>query len=337
MPTAHPEIFAALCRPFPPNEVKTRNQAGRSLSYITARSAMNRLDEVLGPEAWRDSYTETEQGIKCRIEYRLVPDGEWLWKEDGGAQAGMPEIDNDEKSGYSDAFKRACVKLGIARYLYKDGVPTYDANGSAPAPVQAPASADMSAPVRPAPTHTPSRPAPAVNGMPPGFEPDGSIRKPNNGKGMFACCKEQQDKHQAEFIKPLNEWSKSQGMANRMVDWEGDALDNGWRYLCYLVAKHTGTLGSAPQAAPAPTANGNGDLAGLRSSIIARAGEVIQHATGQTPVDTEIGAKLKSHWRELFAGAEMPKFGTITNSEQLKTLLETLEVEFKEVSDSVPF
>lgn len=331
MPTAYPEIFAALCRPFPPGEVKTRNQAGRSLSYITARSAMNRLDEVLGPESWRDSYSETEQGIKCRIEYRLAADGEWLWKEDGGAQAGMPEIDNDEKSGYSDAFKRACVKLGVARYLYKDGTPFYETNGSTPAPVDN-AHTPTPAPAQAQPTN---RAAPAINGIPIGFEPDGSIRKPNSGKGMFACCMEQKTKHEAEFVKPVNEWAKQQGMANRMTEWTEDDVEKGWRYLCYLVAKHTGTLVSAPTPAPTPAVNV--DLAGLRGSIIAKAAEVIQASTGNTPVDTEIGVKLKSHWRELFAGAEMPKFGTITNSEQLKTLIETLEMEFKEVTDTCPF
>lgn len=334
MPTAHPDIFAALCAPFSSNEVRTKpGSGGSTIHFIAGRSAQNRLDSVLGPENWRDTYFETEKGLRCRIEIRITPDGEWLWKEDGGAGAGMPAADDEEKSAYSDAFKRAAVKWGVARYLYKNGVPSYDLNGSSPAAVD---NVHTSTPAAaPAPTHTPSRHAPAINGIPIGFEPDGSIRKPNSGKGMFACCMEQKTKHEAEFVKPVNEWAKQQGMANRMTEWTDDDVEKGWRYLCYLVAKHTGTLVSAPTPAPTPAVNV--DLAGLRGSIIAKAAEVIQASTGNTPVDTEIGVKLKSHWRELFAGAEMPKFGTITNSEQLKTLIETLEMEFKEVTDTCPF
>lgn len=329
MPTAYPDIFAALCQPFPSNEVKTRTISGRREDYITARIAMNRLDKVLGPENWRDSYFETEKGLKCRIEYRLAPDGEWLWKEDGGASAGMPDADNDEKSGYSDAFKRACVKLGVARYLYKDGTPFYETNGSTPAPVDN-VHTPTPAPAQAQPTN---RAAPAINGIPIGFEPDGSIRKPNSGKGMFACCMEQKDKHSAEFVKPVNEWAKSQGMANRMTEWDDDAVEKGWRYLCYLVAKHTGTLASAPQAAPTPAVNG--DLTGLRRSIVARAGEIHSMVNRVAPTDDQIATKLRSLWNDLGFG-DMGLFGKIADSGRLAELKSTLDAEFEEVND-IPF
>src|SRR2546423_1314908 len=123
MPTQYSDLFAALAAPFEPNEVKSRQQAGRDMKYITARTAMNRLDNVVGPEGWKDEYFETKEGLKCRLSLRI--DGEWIPKEDGGAPAGMQEHDNDEKSAYSDAFKRAGVKWGIARYLYRDGVPKF--------------------------------------------------------------------------------------------------------------------------------------------------------------------------------------------------------------------
>jgi putative DNA primase/helicase len=44
-------------------------------------------------------------------------------KCDAGGYAGMADSGDDDKSGYSDAFKRAAVKFGVARYLYRDGVP----------------------------------------------------------------------------------------------------------------------------------------------------------------------------------------------------------------------
>jgi len=52
--TQFPDLFAALAAPFEPQEVRVRSQGGRQLSYITARTAMNRLDDVLGPENWWD-------------------------------------------------------------------------------------------------------------------------------------------------------------------------------------------------------------------------------------------------------------------------------------------
>ena len=38
----------------------------------------------------------------------------------------MSDSGDDDKSGYSDAFKRAAVKFGVGRYLYRDGVPSFD-------------------------------------------------------------------------------------------------------------------------------------------------------------------------------------------------------------------
>jgi hypothetical protein len=37
----------------------------------------------------------------------------------------MSDEGDDDKSGFSDSFKRAAVKFGIGRYLYKDGVPRW--------------------------------------------------------------------------------------------------------------------------------------------------------------------------------------------------------------------
>jgi hypothetical protein len=52
--TQHPDLFAALAAAFDPDEVKHRSQGGRQLEYVTARTVMNRLDDVLGPENWWD-------------------------------------------------------------------------------------------------------------------------------------------------------------------------------------------------------------------------------------------------------------------------------------------
>src|SRR3954470_9918119 len=122
--TQHPDLFAALAAPFESHETKIRSQTGRQLHYITARTAMNRLDNVLGPENWWDEYVPSENSVLCRLTIRM-PDGSTLTKCDAGGYAGMADSGDDDKSGYSDSFKRAAVKFGVARYLYRDGVPTF--------------------------------------------------------------------------------------------------------------------------------------------------------------------------------------------------------------------
>jgi hypothetical protein len=123
--TQHPALFAALSTPFEPSEVKSRSQAGRQFHYVTARTVMNRLDSVLGPESWSDSYREpNDTSVVCTLTVTL-PDGRVVSKSDAGGAAGMADAGDDDKSAYSDAFKRAAVKFGVGRYLYKDGVPSF--------------------------------------------------------------------------------------------------------------------------------------------------------------------------------------------------------------------
>jgi hypothetical protein len=113
--TQFPDLFAALAAPFESHEVKTRAaQGGRQLQYITARTAMNRLDSVLGPENWWDRYTPLENSVICELTVRL-PDGSTVTKCDAGGYAGMVDQGDDDKSGFSDSFKRAAAKFGVAR------------------------------------------------------------------------------------------------------------------------------------------------------------------------------------------------------------------------------
>src|SRR5208337_2608547 len=69
-------------------------------------------------------YVPQENSVICRLTIRL-PDGSTLTKSDAGGYAGMSDSGDDDKSGFSDAFKRAAVKFGIGRYLYRDGVPRF--------------------------------------------------------------------------------------------------------------------------------------------------------------------------------------------------------------------
>lgn len=231
MSTQHPDLFAALAAPFQPHELKERTQSGKQLHYITARTVMNRLDNILGPENWWDDFTPSENSVLCRLTIRL-PDGQTLTKGDAGGYAGMADSGDDDKSGYSDAFKRAAVKFGVARYLYRDGVPSFVEQGclgqdtresETPKPVKPPQ--------RPAATNGHSKenvewPKLHTNGTavavapapPPRESRDGS--RPTTGKALFAWVRRQEERYQVGLLKYLNGWAKLQEFPGRMVEWD---------------------------------------------------------------------------------------------------------------------
>ena len=227
--TQYPDIFAALAAPFAPHEVKVRSQAGRQLHYITARTAMNRLDGVLGPENWWDEYLPSEHSVLCKLTIRL-PDGSMLTKADAGGYAGMSDQGDDDKSGISDAFKRAAVKFGVARYLYRDGVPEFVRE-------RVPASAfnesepkAASANLDEAPTRR-DRPSRGSNASP-GTAPAASIgvvgTPPRTGRALFAWVKDQEQRHEVGLLQYLNKWGKLQDFPGRMVEWDAEQVANAY-------------------------------------------------------------------------------------------------------------
>jgi hypothetical protein len=120
------ELFSALSEPFPSENIEWRIGSTNKdktkclpLCYIDARTVMDRLDSVCGPDGWQNNYTTGVNGsIVCNIGIRM-PDGAWVWKADG---AGATDIEG-EKGALSDAFKRAAVRFGIGRYLYDIDAP----------------------------------------------------------------------------------------------------------------------------------------------------------------------------------------------------------------------
>lgn len=97
----------------------TRNKDKAScVAYIDARDAMKLLDEVVGPESWADEYYQVKDTMFCKVWIKI--NDEWIGKSDGGAESDNDSITGDAKikGESSDAFKRACVKWGIGRFLY---------------------------------------------------------------------------------------------------------------------------------------------------------------------------------------------------------------------------
>lgn len=84
------------------------------LAYIDARDAMDLLDEVVGAGNWKDAYRFEDWKLICTVSLWDEGKKEWVSKEDTGTESNTEK----EKGQFSDAFKRACVKWGIGRFLY---------------------------------------------------------------------------------------------------------------------------------------------------------------------------------------------------------------------------
>jgi hypothetical protein len=124
--TGNPEVKAitqALAAPFDTSEVKFKpavvsGNRALALAYVDARVIQDRLDEVLGVEGWQDEYEILADGsVVCKLRLRLGD--EWITKMDVGGPSEQPDEGDRRKAAFSDALKRAAVKFGIGRYLYR--------------------------------------------------------------------------------------------------------------------------------------------------------------------------------------------------------------------------
>src|SRR5207244_1705095 len=99
-----------------------------ALAYVNAKAVMDRLDDVLGVNGWSDEYLIDGSGnVVCRLSCYLPSkelNGEWVryaWitKTDVGSLSEQPDAGDRLKSAFSDSFKRAAVKFGVGRFLYR--------------------------------------------------------------------------------------------------------------------------------------------------------------------------------------------------------------------------
>jgi hypothetical protein len=122
-PSTVESVTAALSAPFDAAEVKFKpavvsGNRALALAYVDARVIQDRLDEVLGVAGWQDSYRVLPDGsVMCRL--RLKIGEHWITKTDVGGQSEQPDGGDRTKAAVSDALKRAAVKFGVGRYLYR--------------------------------------------------------------------------------------------------------------------------------------------------------------------------------------------------------------------------
>ena len=213
------DIYDGLVEPFPPEVVKYRQQAGRQLAYVDARDVAERLDHVVGFENWWANYIPAEHSVQCALTIKF-PDGSTVTKIDAGGYAGMQDLGDDDKSGYSDAFKRAAVMWGVGRHLYRDGKTPQ----RAPQRPQQPAQASAGRREEPRP---PQRQQPQDGQQ----ERRNGYGPPETGKALFRWACDTGKQCGMDLVGELNDWGTKQRppLPKRMVDWDhvtvGRALD----------------------------------------------------------------------------------------------------------------
>jgi hypothetical protein len=88
------------------------------MCFVDARVVQDRLDDVLGPVGWQDDYEILPDGnVLCRLKIKLGD--EWIIKVDVGGPSEQSDGGDRMKAAFSDALKRAAVKFGIGRLLYR--------------------------------------------------------------------------------------------------------------------------------------------------------------------------------------------------------------------------
>lgn len=137
--------------------IKTKNKmkdnkgyVASCVAYFDTREIQKILDTVFGVMGWKDDYFFSPHNLTyCKLSVYDSEKNDWITKVDaGGTENILPEmclkafqaeldkggkiledkyfsstrifsqLENEGKSNASDAFKRACVKLGIGRFLY---------------------------------------------------------------------------------------------------------------------------------------------------------------------------------------------------------------------------
>lgn len=116
------ELVPALALPFPSHQIDLKPGAttrskdrAMAMAYADSRVYQERLDQVVGPDAWSVRFELTPQGIVCTLEICGVI------KADVGdypTDLGDRPNENRATTAAAQAFKRACAQFGLGRYLY---------------------------------------------------------------------------------------------------------------------------------------------------------------------------------------------------------------------------
>lgn len=145
---------------------------------------------MVGPTRWAEDYEVLDQSARDRMSYatvrctlRIQIGESWVARVDVGG-AGNPDPLVALKGAYSDALKRAAVKMGVGRSLYGDGIPEYD-EAEHDEPIQGQSHRD-----RPPSTPTPAPKSVSEQTKDRGQQGRFNVdRMPTSGKSLWAWCK----------------------------------------------------------------------------------------------------------------------------------------------------
>jgi hypothetical protein len=277
-------IARALSAPFEAREVKfkpqiVKNNRALAMAYVDARLIQDRLDSVLGVENWQDKYEILADGsVMCRL--RLKLGNCWITKSDVGSPSEQPDSGDRLKAAFSDALKRAAVKFGIGRYLYRLTAQWVDYDpikkqliqlpelpaAATPKPASAKPVAPGPAAARTEKKSTPAEairsPAPVVPGatapQPVRNEPSQSTNPalPANGRELQRRLNDYDAKLAAQnlcgrgaLIAHVSQSGVKAGFAANIADWSGPAIP----FAAQAVKEFEQSLRSSTSSKPAPS------------------------------------------------------------------------------------
>lgn len=215
-------LTRALAAPFDPSEVHFKpgvisGNRALALAYVDARAIQDRLDSVLGVEGWQDDYECLPDGsVICRL--RLCLDGEWVTKVDVGSPSEQPDGGDRLKAAFSDALKRAGVKFGVGRYLYRLPGQWVDYDPKRRQLVKMPS---LSRPAQEAPPQrlAPSKPDRSPHGMPAnGAELQRRLYEYDACLAAQGVCK------QGDLVKHVVKAGTKAGYGADLASWDGPAI-----------------------------------------------------------------------------------------------------------------
>ena len=155
----------------------------------------------------------------CRLRIRVGE--EWITKEDVGGQSEQPDEGDRRKAAFSDALKRAAVKFGIGRYLYRLKAQWVDYD---PQKRQIVGTPRLPGGAVPAPEKKATKPAPKA-------EPAPAKGLPQNGEELHRRLTDK-DKLLAdrgvcktgELVKHVVQAGVRQGLEKDLASWTGAAI-----------------------------------------------------------------------------------------------------------------
>ena len=160
-------------------------------------------------------------GVVCRL--RLHLGDQWITKMDVGGPSEQPDEGDRRKAAFSDALKRAAVKFGIGRYLYRLPAQWVDYDPQKRQFVRTPKLPPWALPHRPAAALPAPAPAPEAAPKPSAPPADGFELRQRLQKYEDQLVKQKRCQP-GELMSFVVQAGVAAGHAADLTTWEGPAI-----------------------------------------------------------------------------------------------------------------